>query len=199
MTQPDFFERIPTITLRDPLSEFLGSATGGHMEYSYADAVKLTGHSCPTVAGAWIMTTQALKRLYGEEAPERGGIAVAFRNTATEGVTGVIASVAGHITGAVGEAGFKGIRGRFVRCGLMTFGQPIDGEVRFERLDTGKQVTVSFNASVVPPAPGMMPQLFVALEPDATPDQRAAFARAWQDRVRRIFDNIEHPDLLQFA
>jgi len=34
--------------LRDPLAELLGAAEGGIVEYRYADAVKLAGHSCPT-------------------------------------------------------------------------------------------------------------------------------------------------------
>ena len=198
MAHPGFFDQIPTITLRDPLSRLLGSAEGGLIEYSYAEIVKLTGHSCPTVAGAWLMTTGALKRLYGNEPPTRGGIAVSFRNSAVEGVTGVIASVAGFITGATADTGFKGIRGQFDRRNLMHFEQPIDGELRFERLDTGEGVTVSFNSSVVPPPADMMPRLFAALEAEATPDQQAAFADAWQGRVEAIFQSAGHPELIQY-
>ncbi|WP_397474113.1 FmdE family protein [Pusillimonas sp.] len=198
MAYPSFFDQIPTITLRDPLSRLLGSAEDGLIEYSYAEVVKLTGHSCPTVAGAWLMTTRALKRLYGDEAPTRGGIAVSFRNSAVEGVTGVIASVAGFITGATTDTGFKGLRGQFDRRNLMHFEQPIAGEIRFERLDTGQGVTVSFNASVVPPSAQMMPQLFAALQADATPEQQAAFAETWQGRVRTIFQNADHPGLIQY-
>jgi len=196
MAHPDFFDQIPTITLRDPLSSLLGSAEGGLIEYSYAEVVKLTGHSCPTVAGAWLMTTRALKQLYGEALPVRGGIAVRFRNSAVEGVTGVIASVAGFITGATADTGFKGIRGQFDRRDLMHFEQPVDGDIRFERLDTGQGVTVSFNASVVLPAPDMMPRLFAALGADATAEQRAAFAESWQGRVRAIFEHAGHPGLI---
>lgn len=199
MAHPDFFDSVPTITLRDPLSQFLGSAEGGLIEYSYPEVVKLTGHSCPTVAGAWLMTTQALKRLYGEEAPVRGEIAVYFKQGILEGVTGVIASVVGYVTGATSESGFKGIRGQFDRRGLMHFQQPLEGELRFERLDTGESVTVSFDASVVPPPPGLMPGLLAALGEDATQQQRAAFAQAWQDRVRRIFEHAEHPGLLRYC
>lgn len=199
MAYPIFFDSIPTITLRDPLSRLLGSAEDGLIEYSYAEAVKLTGHSCPTVAGAWLMTTGALRRLYGDEIPLRGGISVRFRNSATEGVTGVIASVAGFITGATTDMGFKGLRGRFDRRRLMSFEQQVDGDIRFERLDTGQGVAVSFDASVVPPAPDMMPRLFLAMEADASPEQQAAFAEAWQDRVRRIFEQADHPRLLSYA
>lgn len=199
MAHPAFFDSVPTITLRDPLSRLLGSAQDGLVEYSYPEAVKLTGHSCPTVAGAWIMTTQALKRLYGADIPERGGISVSLRNSAVEGVTGVIASVAGLITGATTDTGFKGLRGRFDRRGLLHFEQPIDGDMRFERVDTGEAVTVSFNGAVVPPAPDLMPRLFAAVEDDASPQELADFADAWQDRVRRLFENIGHPELLKFS
>lgn len=199
MAHPDFFDSIPSITLRDPLSRILGSAEGGLSEYSYSETVKLTGHSCPTVAGAWLMTTQALKRLYGDEIPIRGEISVSFRNNALEGVTGVIASVVGYITGATTDTGFKGLRGKFDRRGLMHFEQPINGDLRLERLDTGAGVTVSFDASVVPPAPGLMPGLFAALSEDATPEQRAKFAAAWQGRVQQIFENVDRPGLLSYC
>lgn len=199
MAHPIFFDSIPTITLRDPLSALLGSAENGLIEYSYTEIVKLTGHSCPTVAGAWLMTTGALKRLYGDEIPTRGDILVQFRNGATEGVTGVIASVAGFLSGATVDTGFKGLRGRFDRRELMSFGQPIEGDIRFERRDTGNAVTVSFNAAVVPPPSDLMPRLFLAMGADATQEQKAAFADVWQDRVRRIFENADHPELLTFA
>nr|WP_299242478.1 hypothetical protein [uncultured Halomonas sp.] len=48
MTFPNFFDDVPVIRLRDPLAQLLGSATGGVMEYRYAVAVRLTGHSCST-------------------------------------------------------------------------------------------------------------------------------------------------------
>jgi len=145
------------------------------------------------------MTTEALRRLYGEDIPTRGEILVRFRNSATEGVTGVIASVAGFLTGATADTGFKGLRGRFDRRHLMRFEQPIEGDIRFERLDTGEGVTVSFDASAVPPPPEMMPRLFLAMEADATAERRAAFAELWQDRVRRIFEQADRSQLLKFS
>ena len=74
MAFPAFFADIPPITLRDPLAELLGAAENGLIEYHFADAVKLAGHSCPTVAGAWLMTVRALRALYGDETPVRGNI-----------------------------------------------------------------------------------------------------------------------------
>ncbi len=198
MAYPDFFDQIPAITLRDPLADLLGAAQNGVIEYTYADVVKLTGHSCPTVAGAWLMTTRALKRLYPNEMPLRGDIAVSFRDSAVEGVTGVIASVAGFLTGATADTGFKGLRGQFDRRELLHFSQPIDGQIHFQRRDTGQGVSVSFDASVVPPPANMMPQLFAALDSSATPEQRATFADAWQSRVERIFQAADHPELVRF-
>lgn len=74
MKTPTFFDAVPAITVADPLAEALGAADGGLIEYRYLDAVKLAGHSCPTVAGAWLMTRAALARLYPGQSPRRGEI-----------------------------------------------------------------------------------------------------------------------------
>ncbi|HSW24447.1 MAG TPA: hypothetical protein VLJ62_16920, partial [Burkholderiaceae bacterium] len=68
MQTPVFFDRVPPIVVRDSLAQMLGAAQGGIIEYRYLDAVKLAGHSCPTVAGAWLMTRAALARLYPGQA-----------------------------------------------------------------------------------------------------------------------------------
>ncbi len=69
MQTPAFFDAVASIGVADPLAELLGAAEGGRIEYRYLDAVKLAGHSCPTVAGAWLMTRTALARLYPDGAP----------------------------------------------------------------------------------------------------------------------------------
>jgi hypothetical protein len=161
-------------------------------EYGYLDAVKLAGHSCPTVAGAYLMTAKALATLYGDALPERGGIRVEFRDDAARGVTGVIAGVVSLITGARQDDGFKGIAGRFDRRGLLRFNVPGPGEIRFTRLDTGAAVDVAFDPSSVPPDAAMQPLLQRAFAPAAAQTDQDAFARVWQDRVRRIL--VEHRD-----
>ena len=93
MKTPASFDAVAPIAVTDPLAALLGAAEGGRIEYRYLDAVKLAGHSCPTVAGAWLMTRTALARLYPDEAPPRGGTRVELRQPVDEGVTGVIASV----------------------------------------------------------------------------------------------------------
>lgn len=172
--------------MRDPLAEFLGAAEGGRLEYSYADAVKLTGHSCPTVAGAFLATAQALARLYPAQTPERGGIRVELRDELEAGVAGVVASVAGLITGAAGEGGFKGIAGRFARRGLLAFGAHIGADLRFTRLDTGAALEIDLPRA---PAMGENPgaSLRRALAPQASAAEREGFARAWQARVAAMF------------
>ena len=110
-----FFAQAPRIRVRDPLAAFLGAARDGVLEYGYADAVRLAGHSCPTVASAWLMARAALHALYGAALPERGSVRVELRDQAEEGVTGVIANVFALVTGATVNTGFKGIGGRFDR------------------------------------------------------------------------------------
>ena len=61
---PAFYSEAPTIKLRDPLAQFLGAARHGVIEYRYTDVVRLSGHSCPTVAGAYLMALHGLRALY---------------------------------------------------------------------------------------------------------------------------------------
>lgn len=171
--------------MRDPLAQFLGAAEGGVLEYTYADAVKLTGHSCPTVAGAWLATRRALAELYPGETPERGAIRVELRGRLDEGVTGVIASVASLVTGAAAEGGFKGLAGRFERRGLLAFGAPIASELRFTRLDTGRSVDVDLPRAASASAE-LIAALRSALSAEASAEERQDFARAWQARVAEL-------------
>ena len=179
---PEFYGRARTIAVRDPLAEFLGAAEDGVIEYSYLDAVKLSGHSCPTVAAAYLAVLEALEQLYPGEMPERGGVRVELRGALDEGTTGVVANVAALITGAACEGGFKGIAGRFVRRGLLVFAAPIDGDLRFTRLDSGRRAELDLRRA--PPLTGELTgALRQALLPGASVEQRAAFAGGWQTRV----------------
>lgn len=189
---PAFYAEVPTIRLRDPLADFLGAARGGLFEYGYLDAVKLAGHSCPTVAAAYGLTRRALRALYGEELPERGGIRVAFAAHGASGVTGVIANVVSMLTGAAGEGGFKGLAGRFGRRSLLEFSVEQPLEIRFSRLDDGSAVDAAADLSRVPAAPEMGMLLQHCLSGLANTAEQEAFGRLWQDRVRRIL--LDHGD-----
>ena len=198
MTFPEFFTRIPTITLRDPLAELLGAAEDGVIEYSFADAVKLAGHSCPTVAGAWLMTVRGLQALYGEEQPERGNIAVAMHETQDSGVAGVMASVATLLTGATGDGGFKGLGGRYSRRNLLGFGISGVAGMAFTRLDTNAAVDCTLRLDLVPADPRMGSLLPAVVRGEADTATKKLFGELWQDRVKRILiDSADHPDLVQ--
>lgn len=192
MRYPDFFDAVPRIRLHDPLADFLGACDGGIIEYAYPDAVRLAGHSCPTVAGAYWLTRQALRALYGEALPERGGVRVAFRESRTAGVTGVIANVVSLLTGATTDTGFKGLAGRFDRRGLLDFDarQPLD--LRFTRLDTGAAVDAVAHLREVPADPRMAPLMQACLAGHASPAEVRQFGELWQARVRRVL--LEHGD-----
>jgi len=192
MITPSFFDDAPKITLRDPLAEFLGAAENGILEYRYLDAVKLAGHSCPTVAGAYLMTRQALARLYGDALPVRGAIRVEFRDGQTDGVTGVIANVVGLLTGAAQSGGFKGIGGKFERRNLLHFEAGISGDIRFTRLDSGIGVEVTYHPEIVPPEQEMKELMQKTMMGVASADERREFGLLWQERVRRIL--IDHAD-----
>jgi hypothetical protein len=189
---PAFFAAVPTIVLHDPLAEMLGAAAGGLIEYGYADAVRLAGHSCPTVAGAWLMTVRALATLYPDERPCRGALRVELRQQQDDGVAGVIASVAGLITGAAGDGGFKGLAGRFARRELLRFGVPMAGDMRFTRTDNGVSVELSHHPEVVPRPPALKELMQRALSPSADAPMRQAFADAWQGWVQTML--LEHAD-----
>ena len=198
MAFPEFFARIPAVTLRDPLAELLGAAEGGLIEYRFADAVKLAGHSCPTVAGAWLMTVRALRALYGAGIPLRGNIKVALRDELESGVSGVIASVAGLLTGAAGSGGFKGLGGRHSRRNLLQFGVNGVDRVVFTRLDTNVAVDCTLRLEMVPADPRLGNLLGTILDGVADVDALRLFGELWQERVSRILiDHADDPELVR--
>jgi len=200
MKTPAFFDAVPVIVVVDPLATALGATEDGVIEYRYVDAVKLAGHSCPTVAAAWLMTRAALARLYPGELPRRGEIRVDLRQPVDEGVAGVIASVAALVTGAANEGGFKGLAGRFARHGLLHFGAPMSGEIRFTRMDSGQSVELSHRPHAVAHPSALSELLREASAPQASAAARRAFADAWQAWVRAIvIEHADDPALIQIA
>lgn len=192
MKTPYFFSLIPTITLFDPLAEVLGAAENGIVEYSYEDVVKLAGHSCPTVAGAYLMVRLGLQSLYGEENPVRGEINVLMKGKLGEGVVGVIANVASMITGATEKGGFHGLGGKFDRRDLLSYEAMIEGEMALERIDTLERVVLSYDSSFVPADPMMGAVLPLILSNRADKSEYDLFGTLWQERVRKIM--IDYKD-----
>lgn len=199
MKYPEFFDQIPSIQLTDSLADFLGAMENGIVEFTYLDAVKLAGHSCPTIAGAYMVTYKALETLYPDSVPQRGGIKVEIKDSLTNGVTGVIANVITQITGATKDSGFKGINGNFVRHSLLEFDADIRGQFRFTRLDTGKSVDLNYNP-VVPPEASQQMLMQKLLTNTASEDEKEEFRKVWQERVRKILvENFNNPSVIAFV
>ncbi len=194
---PDFYGAIPPLALFDPLARLLGATGDGILKYRYADAVRLAGHSCPTVAGAWLMTRRALEALYPDTLPVRGQIQVAMKGTQDQGTTGVTASIISLITGAAGPGGFKGLAGHHARHGLLEFDQAMAGETRFTRLDTGAQVEVAYQPQRVPPDPELTQAMARITSGEASAREQSHFASLWQARLRRLLiDHATDPELV---
>jgi len=192
MNHPDFFDAVPTISLYDPLAEFLGTTKDGILQYGYFDAVRLAGHSCPTVAAAYWSTCKALAFLYPGATPVRGDIRVEFSQNNASGVTGVIANVVSMLTGAMSDNGFKGIGGRFDRRKKLFFAVEMPGGMRFTRLDTNQTVLVGTNLQRVPASPRLPALMASCISNTASTAEIAEFRQLWQERVRSIL--LEHGD-----
>ena len=197
MHYPDFYTQVSTIKLYDPLSEFLGAFEKGEVEISYLDCVKLAGHSCPTVAGAYLMASKGLESLYGTTLPPRGSIKVEMHDSESVGVTGVICNVISFIVGASGVGGFKGIQGNFSRDNLVAYDTAMSGEVKLTRIDTNKSVILSYDPSSVPADPMMQPLMGKSLKGLASEDEKRTFGTLWQKRVEEILlHSANHPQLI---
>ena len=188
----DFYNKVEPIKLVDPLSFALGATDKGEaFVYHYTDIVKYSGHSCPSVAGAYKMTQIALKELYGDKMPIRGNIKVIMRGAPDDKVNGPIAQVISFITGAAGETGFKGLKGKFSRYKLLSFDSDnpsekgIWAEAIFERIDTGEKVNVAYKVNMIPGSPQMGKLMPLIMSGKATEKQKIQFGDLWQERVRK--------------
>ena len=184
-----FFEEVEKISLFDDLTEFLGANSDGVIEFSYLDIVKSAGHSCATVAGAYLVALKGLEALYSDKLPQRGYIKVELKRVATDDNAGVVGCVLSNITGATTDYGFGGIPGgKYNRRELLYFGADIESDVCFTRLDTGEKVYVDYKPQkVVNP----MKILKSAIMPDAKEEDIESFPRRFQEMVKRVFDNAD--------
>ncbi len=182
-----FFDEIEEIVVEDELAKFLGVNEDGVIAFSYVDIVKTAGHSCGTVAGAYLIAQEGLKSLYKDELPKRGEIKVELKKAAIEDNTGVTASVLSTITGATVDLGFGGIPGgKFKRRDLLFFEADIDATVKMTRLDTNESVHINYMPQkVVNP----MAILMSAISPDATQEDKESFPDRFQEMVKTIFAN----------
>ena len=136
------------------------------------------------------MTGIALKELYGDQMPVRGQIKVTMKGAPDDKVNGPIAQVISFITGAAGNTGFKGLKGKFSRYNLLSFdrdnssAEDVWAEAIFERLDNGKKVNIAYKAEMIPGNPEMGKLMPLIISGKATPEQIQKFGDLWQERVR---------------
>lgn len=184
-----FFDEAPEIRVKDPLAYILGAMEAdGVLVYKYADVVKMAGHSCISVAGAYMVTVKALKALYPEELPVRGDISVTIKGGATDLAYGPMAQVISLITGAAGETGFAGLGRKFGRQNKMVFDKddPQYNTFIFRRDDTGKTVKVIYNPQGLPQNPLMGSLMPLVVNGQASKEERAQFVSLWQGNVKKV-------------
>jgi len=198
MSYPTFYDDVKTIKTYDPIADTLGSFEDGLIKFRYIQVVKAAGHSCPTVAGAYLMAMKGLETLYPDTLAYRGKIEVRFKESEDEGVTGVIANVITQITGANNQSGFKGLNGNFARHDLRFFDKNIDSSVRFTRTDTGQSVDVYYNPNAVKPNPRVAELMPKVMSGNANKTEKKEFGELWQERVKRILiDELDNENLIR--
>lgn len=192
-----FFSSVEPVRIKDPLAIALGAMDKNEaFVFTYTDAVKLAGHSCPAVSGAYKLTLLALKSLYGNEIPVRGQIKVTFKGGIDHKVNGPISQVVTLITGAAGESGFKGLGGgRYSRHNLLSFQdtQPADQDavctVIFERMDGNKKIEISYSNYMLPANPKMGDLMPLAVTGKGSDAEIKEFGELWHERIKTVLMN----------
>lgn len=189
-----FISKVEPVRMKEPLAAALGAfedEEAAVLEYTYLDTIKAAGHACPTVTGAWLCCTEALKKLYPDSVPVRGEISVTVYGAPDEGVNGVMGQVYSYITGAAPETGFKGLGPKFRRKGLLTYSdEEVDPQAacfEFGRTDTGKTVLVKFYPWLIPFEPEKGQRVGELIEKvvigSASPAERREFQDLWMEKI----------------
>jgi len=175
------FPESPELRFYDPLAELLGVGDGV-LYYRFDDVVKLSGHACPTVAGAFVLVKRACEQLYGEGVPQRGDLRITLPGPVDAGVNGPISQVFTFLTGAAAENGFHGLAGRHARNGLLHFADGGEGHL-FERISSGCRVRLAYDPTAMPEPPGLDADLKQVLQGTADRATTTRFRQSWRDRV----------------
>lgn len=123
---PDYYKDVEPIQLKDVMLRYFGTTTDGLVSYGLEDAGKASGHVCPAVTGAFLMTREGLKALaqFYKDSPDaknitsydaesgllyRGGVKITMSGEENSGsAANAMGDVMSYITGAKGADGFKG-------------------------------------------------------------------------------------------
>lgn len=190
----DFLKEVKPIRFKEPLAETLGALKedGMVLEYTFIDVVKMAGHACPTVSGAYLCCQKALDKLYPDEIPVRGEISVSVYGESDEGVYGVMGQVFSFLTGAAPITGFRGLGHKFKRKDLLTFNpEKIDPKAmcfEFRRVDNSMGVLVKFYPGDIPFSPEKGKRLGELLErviwEAAKDEERKELQNLWMEKVK---------------
>ncbi len=190
----NFLKEVKPIRFKEPLAETLGALKedGLVLEYTFIDVVKMAGHACPTVSGAYLCCQKALDKLYPDEIPVRGEISVSVYGEPDEGVYGVMGQVFSFLTGAAPITGFRGLGHKFKRKDLLTFNPgKIDSKAmcfEFRRVDNSMGVLVKFYPWDIPFSPEKGKRLGELLErviwEAAKDEERKELQNLWMEKVK---------------
>lgn len=113
-----------------------------------------------------------------------------IRKSPTEENFGVIGCVLSNITGATTDYGFGGIpTGEFKRRNTLFYNAPIDMDVVFTRLDSGKKIGVNYKPqNVVDP----MGVLMSAIGENSTLENKKTFPIRFQQMVKTLFEHADN-------
>jgi hypothetical protein len=203
----DYITEVPPLMMIDPYFGIFGQSQVP-VPYYYEEAVKVAGHSCGAITGAWTITRKALEVLYPDgEIPVRGQIAVEAPGAEDEWFVGVFGDVITFITGASPHTGFIGAEfGKtddvFVRQNKMVYSEEPTGQLPpmrewiFTRLDTGEKVGVKFNLMIILPipTPGRVAMGKKMAAGEATPEEAADYYEYWNDRAKFVLDKADTVD-----
>jgi hypothetical protein len=190
----DFLNEVSPIKFKEPLAETIGAfkENGATLEYTFVDTLKLAGHACPIIAGAYLCCQKALESLYHDEIPVRGEISITVYGEADEGVYGVMAQVFSFLTGAAPVTGFRGLGHKFKRKDLLKFSpEKIDTQAmcfEFRRLDNDKAVIIKFYPQQIPfpeeSAKRMAKLMEKVIWEAAREEEKEEFQELWMGKVK---------------
>lgn len=184
------YENVEPIRIRDLVAEALTVLEPGEpFVVSYADVVKVAGHSCPTASGAFRIAQLGLAALYPDDYPVRGDVEVTAGGPKSDSTYGVMSRIVSYITGAAEEEGFGGLAGGYGdRKHHLYFGEADGADPTFtlERTDADEAVRVAYRVAEVPSAGPATQYLENLIDGTATDEERTAFAETWHGRVRSV-------------
>ena len=199
----EFLKKVKPIKMEEPLAATLGAlqTESFPLEYSFTDVVKMAGHACPTISGAYLCCQKALERLYPGENPVRGNISVTVYGEPDEGVYGVMGQAFSFITGAAPNTGFRGLGHKFRRKDLLHYNSnkpdPEAMSFEFRRLDNDRAVLVNFIPGSIPFPVEKAKRLGELLEKilweAAKENERREFQSLWMEKVRVML--LEQKDI----